>query len=303
MLASAQRLHLDLLAEPRLDDDDAETGMYCKFQFMEEAPSPDVDHHWFRIAHSSTLMSDRSLSSSWTRRRKPCPVNCSVDRLKSSSEYHSGPVSSRESLQAEGPCPAGTARLEHLLARQTTGYAEAPVVVPARRRVRVAERRPARDRAEPTPPPGSPLPRTCRIHIGALLVVVPIKPVLAPFPHIAVHVVQAPGIWRLLTHGMRRPSALALNHACSFNAASSSVPVPRRRCPGPAGVLPLGLGRQPIHRAGRLLLRQFAQLAAERRCLVPIDFSTGRVGSPLNLLGLLPITRSYSACVTSHSPR
>lgn len=46
---SPQRLHLDLLAEPSLDDDGAETGLYYKFEFMENAPASDSEHYWFRI--------------------------------------------------------------------------------------------------------------------------------------------------------------------------------------------------------------------------------------------------------------
>jgi uncharacterized protein with ParB-like and HNH nuclease domain len=47
---SAQRLHLDLFADPRLDTDAAETGVYYKFEFMEKAPVPDAEHHWFRAS-------------------------------------------------------------------------------------------------------------------------------------------------------------------------------------------------------------------------------------------------------------
>ncbi len=46
---SDQRLHLDLLAEPRLDEDGADAGLYYKFEFMEDAPEPDAEHHWFRV--------------------------------------------------------------------------------------------------------------------------------------------------------------------------------------------------------------------------------------------------------------
>ena len=46
---SAQRLHLDLLADPRLDSEGAETGVYFKFEFMEEPPVPDSEHYWFRV--------------------------------------------------------------------------------------------------------------------------------------------------------------------------------------------------------------------------------------------------------------
>lgn len=46
---SDQRLHLDLLAEPHLDEDSADAGLYYKFEFMEETPAPDAEHHWFRV--------------------------------------------------------------------------------------------------------------------------------------------------------------------------------------------------------------------------------------------------------------
>lgn len=46
---SAQRLHLDLLADPRLDSDGSESGVYFKFEFMEETPAPNSEHYWFRI--------------------------------------------------------------------------------------------------------------------------------------------------------------------------------------------------------------------------------------------------------------
>jgi uncharacterized protein with ParB-like and HNH nuclease domain len=46
---SAQRLHLDLLADPRLDSEGAETGVYFKFEFMEDPPVPDSEHYWFRV--------------------------------------------------------------------------------------------------------------------------------------------------------------------------------------------------------------------------------------------------------------
>jgi hypothetical protein len=45
---SPQRLHLDLLADPRAEEG-AESGMYYRFDFMEQPPAPDATHHWFRI--------------------------------------------------------------------------------------------------------------------------------------------------------------------------------------------------------------------------------------------------------------
>jgi uncharacterized protein with ParB-like and HNH nuclease domain len=48
---STQRLHLDLLADPRLEagGDGAERGIYYKFKFLEDTPVPDAEHHWFRV--------------------------------------------------------------------------------------------------------------------------------------------------------------------------------------------------------------------------------------------------------------
>lgn len=47
---SHQKLHLDLLADPRLDSGEAsDSGIYYKFEFMEETPAPNSENHWFRI--------------------------------------------------------------------------------------------------------------------------------------------------------------------------------------------------------------------------------------------------------------
>jgi uncharacterized protein with ParB-like and HNH nuclease domain len=47
---SAQRLHLDLFADPRLDSEgSSESGVYYKFEFMEETPVPNSEHYWFKI--------------------------------------------------------------------------------------------------------------------------------------------------------------------------------------------------------------------------------------------------------------
>ena len=46
---STQKLHLDLLADPRLDNEGSETGVYFKFKFIEEPLVPDSEHYWFRV--------------------------------------------------------------------------------------------------------------------------------------------------------------------------------------------------------------------------------------------------------------
>jgi Protein of unknown function DUF262 len=47
---SAQRLHLNLFADPRLDSEgSSENGVYYKFEFMEETPVPNSENYWFKI--------------------------------------------------------------------------------------------------------------------------------------------------------------------------------------------------------------------------------------------------------------
>lgn len=46
---SKQRLHIDLLADPHLNSEGAETNIYYKFAFMEKTPPPDSEHYWFPV--------------------------------------------------------------------------------------------------------------------------------------------------------------------------------------------------------------------------------------------------------------
>lgn len=47
---SHQRLHLDLLTDPHLDGGDAsESGVYYKFEFLEDTPTPNSESYWFRV--------------------------------------------------------------------------------------------------------------------------------------------------------------------------------------------------------------------------------------------------------------
>lgn len=46
---SMQRLHIDLLADPKLGSEDADSNIYYKFAFMEAPPPPDDEHYWFRV--------------------------------------------------------------------------------------------------------------------------------------------------------------------------------------------------------------------------------------------------------------
>lgn len=46
---SAERLHLDLLAEPHLDEAGGDAGLYYRLEFLSETPPPDADHYWYRL--------------------------------------------------------------------------------------------------------------------------------------------------------------------------------------------------------------------------------------------------------------
>lgn len=46
---SMQRLHIDLLADPKLGSDSVDSSIYYKFEFMETAPAADKEHYWFRV--------------------------------------------------------------------------------------------------------------------------------------------------------------------------------------------------------------------------------------------------------------
>ena len=46
---SPRRLYLDLLADPRLDGEGSDTGVYYRFAFLEAAPKPDASHYWFKV--------------------------------------------------------------------------------------------------------------------------------------------------------------------------------------------------------------------------------------------------------------
>lgn len=47
---SKQRLHIDLLADPHLDSEGAETSIYYKFAFLEKTPPWDSEHYWFPVS-------------------------------------------------------------------------------------------------------------------------------------------------------------------------------------------------------------------------------------------------------------
>lgn len=46
---SKLRLHLDLFADPMLENDSTETGVYYQFAFMEQTPKQNGERYWFRV--------------------------------------------------------------------------------------------------------------------------------------------------------------------------------------------------------------------------------------------------------------
>src|SRR5437016_9810720 len=88
--------------------------------------------------------------------------------------------------------------------------------------------------------------RTFGILAGSLLVIVHLVEVVAPFPHVAGHVVESPRIRLLQTDwpGMSARVLVKPRVVAQFcGAVSEEI---RGRGAGPAGILPLGLGRQPV---------------------------------------------------------
>src|SRR5262245_64838727 len=83
----------------------------------------------------------------------------------------------------------------------------------------------------------------------------------APLRDVAVHVVQAPGVGLLLADLLGRPLGVALEPGVLSQLARIVAEVIGRRRAGPAGPLPLGLGRQTIDLA-RLLRQPTAILHA-----------------------------------------
>ena len=44
-----KRLHLDLFGDPDHPDSDDESGLLYSFQFLDRAPAPDREHHWYEV--------------------------------------------------------------------------------------------------------------------------------------------------------------------------------------------------------------------------------------------------------------
>src|SRR5262249_9706672 len=112
-------------------------------------------------------------------------------------------------------------------------------------------------------------------HAGAG-VVLGVVPVGAPLPDVAGHVVQAPQVGAVAPHpagaAEERPGGRALGVLAIEVGLGRGETVAGEKDAGgagAAGVLPLGLGRQPIGAAGLLLLRPLAESLAKGHRVVP----------------------------------
>ena len=126
--------------------------------------------------------------------------------------------------------------------------AQAQVVVPVPRRAEVAVGRPAAPGGdEPATAAKHAVRARCRsrriVH-RRLRIVTAIIPILAPLPHVPVHVIQPPGVRLLLAHRMRL-AARVLVIPGVFAQLRLVVPkaIPRL-APRPAGIFPLRLAGQ-----------------------------------------------------------
>ena len=169
----------------------------------------------------------------------------------------------------------------------------------------VAERRPAvprpgrasyRRESRGPSPLQAPSDRPC----GELRIVTVIIPILAPLPHVPVHIIQPPGVRLLLAHRMRLAVRVARIPGVLAKPSLIVAEAILRRASGPTGIFPLGF-------AGQLELSRLPgrfAFSLSRNCWQSsqLTCSTGLFG-PLKLLGLLPITASHCSCVTRYLPR
>src|ERR1700733_4686934 len=102
-----------------------------------------------------------------------------------------------------------------------------------------------------------------------------IEPVGGPLEYVAAHVVDTESVRMKGTNCLwdKRFQGRVFVLACQLVAIVSAGPVRHERMwvggPRPADILPLGLGRKPVHPARLLLGRQIRQSRAERCGLIP----------------------------------
>ena len=88
-------------------------------------------------------------------------------------------------------------------------------------------------------------PTLCRpLRVNNCFGFVELVPILAPLPHIAVHVKQTKPVRLLLANGMSGTVAIGCKPGYTLQVIFSIARIITRACPGAAGVFPLGLGRQ-----------------------------------------------------------
>src|SRR5262249_21697679 len=132
--------------------------------------------------------------------------------------------------------------------RPRTEYTEAEAGQARVGRVEVALRRPA-VAGEGAPATASVYPvRVARgpLRVGNLVHLVGTVPVLDPFPDIAVHVIQTPGVRLALPHRMRSARGVVAIPGIVPQLARLVTKAIGRSRPGARGVLPLCLGGQAI---------------------------------------------------------
>ena len=132
-------------------------------------------------------------------------------------------------------------------------------------------------------------------HIVSLAV-----PILAPLPHVPVHVIEPPGVGLLLANRVRCIPRVGFVPGIITQLRFLVAKAILRRRPGPTGIFPLGLAGQ--HELASLPSGLRIQLAQKNLAMLPTDQSHGVLG-PLDWLGLLPISASHCSCVTRCLPR
>jgi hypothetical protein len=125
------------------------------------------------------------------------------------------------------------------------------------------------------------------------------KPILPPFPHIAMHVIEPPGIGLQLPHRMCLSSSIALIPRIASELARIIPKAPARCGPGTRRVLPLRFRRQAV----RCPAFPYLQSPDELLHILPGDVFNWPVWITCGLTGVIPHDGCHGPCITSCLPR
>jgi uncharacterized protein with ParB-like and HNH nuclease domain len=79
---SKQRLYLNLLKDPRITEEDGEQGVRYGFEFHEDTPGNDKDHHWIKVGRVLDFDSDDAFDKFKDEEEELLPGQVTKDKIK-----------------------------------------------------------------------------------------------------------------------------------------------------------------------------------------------------------------------------